>query len=194
MATMNFQQQTFGDMLDEPTLFQKESGKIDVVKMDYIEAESMDWKDLFSGFTSLKAITFSSGIGFIGRLLDLFEKSEIIFGCEAVMSYNLQEIMAFQNQLIERIRKESGKATKKILDRIDKGDVHLYVARTQLSHEKIYLLSHEDGRKRVVMGSANMSFNAFSGHQRENICYIDGERAYDWYMDVFESLKANSTD
>lgn len=194
MATGNFHQQTFGDMSDEPTLFHKDSGKIDVVKMDYIEAESMDWKDLFSGFTSLKAITFSSGIGFIGRLLDLFEKSEIIFGCEAVMSYNLQEIMAFQNQLIERIRKESGKATKKILDRIDKGDVHLYVARTQLSHEKIYLLSHEDGRKRVVMGSANMSFNAFSGHQRENICYIDGERAYDWYMDVFESLKANSTD
>ena len=51
MATGNFHQQTFGDMSDEPTLFHKESGKIDVVKMDYIEAESMDWKDLFSGFT-----------------------------------------------------------------------------------------------------------------------------------------------
>ena len=90
MATRNFQQQTFGDMSDEPTLFQKESGKV----------------------------------------------------------------------------------TKKILDRIDKGDAHLYVARTQLSHEKIYLLSHEDGRKRVVMGSDNMSFNAFSGHQRENCVHF----------------------
>lgn len=181
MANKNFEQQTFGDILGEPTLFHEGTGKIDVVKMDYVGAESMEWKELFSGYTSLKAITFSSGIGFISKLLDLFKESEIIFGCEAVMSYNLQEIMAFQNQLIERIRKEPGKAKEKILDRIDKGEVHLYVARAQLSHEKIYLLSGEDGRKRVVMGSANMSFNAFSGHQRENICYIDGDSAYAWY-------------
>ncbi len=194
MANKNFEQQTFGDILREPTLFHEGTGKIDVVKMDYVGAESMEWKELFSGYTSLKAITFSSGIGFISKLLDLFKESEIVFGCEAVMSYNLQEIMAFQNQLIERIRKEPGKAKEKILDRIDKGEVHLYVARAQLSHEKIYLLSGEDGRKRVVMGSANMSFNAFSGHQRENICYIDGDSAYAWYSDVFNSLKENSTD
>lgn len=194
MANKNFEQQTFGDILGEPTLFHEGTGKIDVVKMDYVGAESMEWKELFSGYTSLKAITFSSGIGFISKLLDLFKESEIVFGCEAVMSYNLQEIMAFQNQLIERIRKEPGKAKEKILDRIDKGEVHLYVARAQLSHEKIYLLSGEDGRKRVVMGSANMSFNAFSGHQRENICYIDGDSAYAWYSDVFNSLKENSTD
>ena len=194
MANKSFQQQTFGDIWGEPTLFHEGTGKIDVVKMDYVGAESMEWKELFSGYTSLKAITFSSGIGFISKLIDLFKESEIIFGCEAVMSYNLQEIMAFQNQLIERIRKEPGKAKEKILDRIDKGEVHLYVARTQLSHEKIYLLSGEDGRKRVVMGSANMSFNAFSGHQRENICYIDGDSAYAWYSDVFNSLKENSTD
>lgn len=188
------QQQLFDDFTDQTSLLGDVSGKIDVVKMDYLGAESVEWKELFQGFSSLKAITYSSGINFIGKLLDFFQESEIIFGCEAVMSYQLQEIMAFQNQLIERIRKAPNKIKDKILGRIDQGEVHLYVARTQLSHEKIYLLSSEDGRKRVIMGSANLSYNAFGGRQRENICYLDGDPAYDWYLSVFNSLKENSTD
>lgn len=194
MAKNTFEQQTFGDMLSEPTLLNETAGKIDVVKMEYLGAESMDWKELFSGYTSLKAITFSSGIGFVEKLLDLFEDGEIIFGCEAVMSYSLQEVMAFQNRLIERIRKKGGKVQERLLEKIDSGKLHLFVARTELSHEKIYLLSGDGGRKRVITGSANMSFNAFSGRQRENICYIDGDGAYDWYLDIFNTLKENSTD
>ncbi len=161
--------------------------------MEYIGAESIEWTELFCGFTDIKAITFSSGIGFIEKLLEMFKSGEIIFGCEGVMSYNLQEIVAFQDKLIERI-KTSTKTAEKILNKIDAGDVHFYVARTQLSHEKIYLLSSEDGRKRVITGSANMSYNAFCGRQRENICYIDGSAAYGWYLDVFNSLKENSVD
>lgn len=188
------QQQLFGDAEpDQGTLFGSGGSRIDVVKMSYAGAESLEWQDLFRGFTTLKAITYSSGVNFVGKLLDLFENAEIIFGCEAVMSYTFQEIMAFQNKVIERIRKSSG-VKDKILNRIDSGEVKFYVARGQLSHEKIYLLSSEGGQKRVVMGSANMSYNAFSGHQRENICYIDGEDAYNWYLDVFDSLKEASTD
>lgn len=43
------------------------------------------------------------------------------------------------------------------------------------------------------MGSANMSFSAFGGNQRENICYFDGDKAYEWYMSCYESLRENST-
>lgn len=193
MKTDNYQQSLFDGFSNETSLFNNYSKKIDVVKMDYIGAESVEWTELFSGYSDIKAITFSSGINFIGNLLEMFESGEIIFGCEGVMTFNLQEIVAFQNKLIERI-KSSTKAAEKILKRIDAGDVHFYVARTQLSHEKIYLLSSEDGRKRVIMGSANMSYNAFGGRQRENICYVDGDAAYDWYLDVFNSLKENSVD
>ena len=184
----------FEDLGENISLTKTSSGKIDVVKMNYIGAETVEWQELFDGFSSLKAITYSSGINFIAKLTDMFMDSEIIFGCEAVMSYSLQEIMAFQNQLIERIRNAPNKAKDKLLGMIDGGKVRLYVARAQLSHEKIYLLSSEDGRKRVVMGSANMSYNAFGGRQRENICYVDGDNAYDWYLDVFNSLKETSTD
>lgn len=170
------------------------SNKLDVVKMEYIGAESIEWKELFDGFDKLYAITFSSGINFVYRLLDMFDYSEIIFGCESVISYNMSEIIAYQNNLIESMREKASRSKINLLDKIDNETVKFYVARTQISHEKIYLLEANDGRKRVVMGSANMSYNAFGGRQRENICYVDGDQAYDWYKDVFDSLKENSTD
>lgn len=168
--------------------------KLDVVKLAYISAESMTWKELFEGYNELHAITFSSGINFVYALLELFEKVEIVFGNEMAMSYSMQEIMAYQSALLDRIRNTVGKSRQKLLDRIDDGSVRLYVARQQLSHEKIYLLKASDGRKRVIMGSANMSYNAFGGKQRENISYIDDESAYDWYMSCFEELREASTD
>ncbi len=169
-------------------------GKLDVVKLEYDHVKSMTWQELFSGFQHLRAITFSSGINFIYKLLDKFDTAEIIFGCEEVLSYSLQEIMAYQDKLIERIRSKTSGEREKLLSRIDDGSVRFFVAREQLSHEKLYLLSSDDGRKRVIMGSANMSFQAFGGVQRENICYIDGEAAYDWYSDVFSSLMRDSSD
>ena len=171
-----------------------ESGNLDVIKMDFIEAETMSWKDLFSGFDELHAITYSSGINFVYQLLGMFKKAEIIFGCDEVISYSLQEVMAYQCKLIERMRESAGKMKLDLISRIEDESLHFFVARNMLSHEKIYLLSAADGRRRVIMGSANMSFNAFSGRQRENICYIDGDRAYDWYMDCYLTLRENSTD
>jgi GTPase SAR1 family protein len=170
------------------------SSKIDVVKLNYVSAESLTWQELFAGFNELYAVTFSSGINFVYALLDMFDKAEIVFGSEAVMSYSMQEIMAYQEQLLSRMRNAIGEKRQKLLDRIDDESVRFYVARKQLSHEKIYLLKSDDGKKRVIMGSANLSYNAFGGIQRENICYMDDEAAFDWYMDCFAELKEGSTD
>lgn len=167
---------------------------LDVVRLDYIGAETMTWQELFAGFDTLHAITYSSGISFVCQLLNQFESAEVIFGCEDVISYSLQEIMAYQSKLIERLRTSANKAKQNLIARIEDNSLHLYVARTMLSHEKIYLLSAKDGRKRVVMGSANMSLSAFGGYQRENISYVDGEQAYEWYMGCYEELRENSTD
>ena len=86
-----------------------ERGNLDVIKMDFIEAETMSWKDLFSGFDELHAITYSWGINFVYQLLGMFKKAEIIFGCDEVISYSLQEVMAYQCKLIERMRESAGK-------------------------------------------------------------------------------------
>lgn len=170
------------------------AGNLDVVKMEFLEAETLSWKALFSGFDTLYAVTYSSGIGFVYQLLELFEQAEIVFGCDEVLSYSLQEIMAYQCKTIERLRESAGKRKLDLVSRIENGSLRFYVARSVLSHEKIYLLSAKDGRKRVVMGSANMSFAAFGGQQRENISYVDGDKAYDWYWDCYCQLRENCTD
>ncbi len=169
-------------------------GVLDVVRLEFSGAETTSWQELFSGFDTLHAITYSSGIGFVYQLLDLFQNAEILFGCDEVISYSLQEVMAYQCKTIERMRETAGKMKLDLVSRIEAGTLRFYVARTVLSHEKIYLLSAEDGRKRVVMGSANLSFSAFGGRQRENICYLDGERAYEWYWDCYCRLREDCTD
>lgn len=167
---------------------------LDVVKMVFDGAESCTWKELFSGFDTLYAITYSSGIDFVYRLIDLFEQAEILFGCDEVISYSLQEVMAYQCKMVERMRDTASKMKLDLVSRIENGTLRFYVARSVLSHEKLYLLSAKDGRKRVIMGSANLSRSAFGGYQRENICYVDGDAAYDWYWDCYCQLREDCTD
>ena len=167
---------------------------LDVVRMEFIEAETLRWQDLFSGFDTLRAITYSSAIGFVYQLADMFEDVEVIFGSEDVLSYSLQEIMAYQCKMIDRMRETASKLKVDLLSRVENNTLHFFIAREKLSHEKIYLLSSSDGRKRVVMGSANMSFAAFGGKQRENICYIDGSSAYDWYLNSYNEFRDECTD
>ena len=170
------------------------SCSLDVVRMEFAGAETCAWQDLFSGFDTLHAITYSSGIDFVYQLIGLFEDAEILFGCDEVISYSLQEIMAYQCKMVERMRSTASKMKLDLVSRIDQGTLRFFVARSVLSHEKLYLLSGKDGRKRVIMGSANLSRSAFGGFQRENICYLDGDAAYDWYWDCYCQLREDCTD
>lgn len=172
----------------------KPETSIDVVKMEFAGGETCSWQALFSGFDTLHAITYSSGIDFVYQLINLFEQTEILFGCDEVISYSLQEVMAYQCKTVERMRSAAGKIKLDLVSRMEEGALRFYVAHSVLSHEKIYLLSARDGRKRVIMGSANLSRPAFSGYQRENICYVDGAEAYDWYWDRYCQLREDCTD
>ena len=165
-----------------------------VVKMEFAGAETLTWQELFSGYETLHAITYSSGIDFVCQLLDLFRQAEILFGCEEVMSYSLQEVMAYQCRMVERMRETAGKRRLDLVSRMENGTLRFYVAHSALSHEKLYLLSAPDGRRRVILGSANLSRSAFGGYQRETICYLDGEAAYDWYWDCYCRLREDCTD
>lgn len=170
------------------------SGKIDVIQMEFIEAENMTWEELFRGYDKLYAITYSSGMSFIYKLLQSFHYAEVVFGFEEVISYNMQEIIAYQLKTIERLRETSNKVKLNLISKIENDSLKLFVARSKLSHEKIYILEANDGRKRVVTGSANMSHSAFSGKQRENICYMDGDKAFNWYKSSYDALKEMSSD
>lgn len=168
--------------------------KLDVAIFSFIGQDNLSWREIFSGYDKLRAITYSSGINFIYQLHPLFKEVEIVFGCEDVISGRVEEIFAYQGKLMERIRKNEASAKDKLIDRIENQTVKLFVSRDAASHEKIYLLEASDGRKRVVMGSANMSHSAFGGRQRENIAIIDDESAFEYYKARYETLRDISSD
>ena len=166
--------------------------KLEVVEASFVSAHATTWRELFTGYDRLYAITYSAGINFIHQVLQLFDHAEIIFGCEATINYSIAEVIAFHAEDMKVLRKDA-KIQKYLHGRIDDGNLHLFIANEKLSHEKIYLMEADDGRKRVVMGSANMSSPAFTGTQRENICFFDGVAAFDWYMGCFSHLKSGSS-
>ena len=109
------------DFMDETDKKPLSSKKLDIVQMEFVKALPMTWVELFSGYSKIKAITFSSGITFAYKLLDMFDDAEIIFGCEDVMSNTVQEIMAYQAKLMDKIRRTKDKCKSNFLDRIDNG-------------------------------------------------------------------------
>ena len=166
---------------------------LDIVKVDFVESQSMTWQELFSGFDRIYAITYSSTMSFIWEVLELFEYGEIIFGHEPIISYEIQEIFACQIATIERINETTELSKFDLVNRVEDESLKLFVAKEQLSHEKIYLLESNDNKYRVIMGSANMSYAAFKGIQRENITYIDGIEGFNWYKEKFDELKEKSS-
>ena len=112
-------------------------------------------------------------------MLEQFEDAEILFGSEAILEYSFQEIMAYQCKTIERLRDTADKMKLDLVSRITDESLRLYVARDIFSHAKVYLLSAHDGRKRVILGSANLLLSAFTGRHLESICYVDGDAAYE---------------
>lgn len=99
------------------------TASLDVVRMEFAGAETLTWRELFSGFDTLHAITYSSGIDFIYQLIDLFDQAEILFGCDEVISYSLQEVMAYQCKMVERMRNTASEMKLDLVARVDDGTI-----------------------------------------------------------------------
>ena len=168
--------------------------KLEVIKAEFIEIQNLNWEELFSGFDKLYAITYSSSVDFLCKLLKNFETAEIIFGFEPIMSNQLHEIFAYQDTTVKWLKEKSSENKIDLISRVENNSLKMYAARDFLSHEKIYMLESNDGGKRVITGSANLSNSAFIGKQRENLECFDSERLYHYYRGVFENLKESCAD
>ena len=132
--------------MEQMSLFDMEDSRIgfdiakrlQVVKAQFIEAQSVVWQELFEGFDEIYAITFSSGIDFTGRIIDRFNYAEIVYGCEGILSDDISAIMATQTKIIEKIVKS--KAAKRMSNKMDEDKLKLYVSQDMKSHEKVFLL------------------------------------------------------
>lgn len=178
-------------LFEEEETFEKHNN-LDIIKLEYQSNYLSNWHDLFDGFSTLHAITFSSQTSFLVQLIKKFEYVEIIFGNETVISSDIEQIMAYQHRVIEEIASQNSKTKEYFYSRIREGSLKFYVAKKKLSHEKIYLLSNETDYK-VVTGSANLSYSAFSGLQSETIQVIENFEGYSYFLNRYETLKSSST-
>ena len=161
-------------------------------RAELISCDQASWEELFDGFTSLQAITFSSSLEMLLRLADRLDDLEIVFGSESILSrehlalaqasqtiqaYGFADALVDQKALVEALARLLGRTGQRLLERVAEGSLRFRLLRGRPSHEKLYLLAGPAGR-RVITGSANLSIAAFEGRQQEVYVAFDGEPAW----------------
>lgn len=166
-----------------------QSNELEVVQLCFIDSSYTNGEELFSGFDHLRVVTFAYGLGFVTQMLKHFKTIEIILGHEATVKYDIKEVMAFQKEALKKIRRHAS-----LIDRVKDGSVRIWIAKEILAHEKIFILSSDDGRTRIIAGSANFTSRAFSGDQREFIGHFENDlKAYDYFSQEFDFMRDSST-
>ena len=157
--------------------------------------------NLFSGFTSMRALTYTASIRMIVRLLrDLnFAEFECVFGHEGILRPEISDVLAFQAVVEEQLSKAfvgvetSDEHRRELFDRVADDTARFFVVKDKIAHAKIYLLEREDLR-RVIVGSANLSETAFSGRQAETlIAFDDDDIAWRHYTAQYEAVRSVAT-
>ena len=170
------------------------ASEVKVAFADRVEFRSVeDAASLFDGFRTMKAITWSYGLGMVVRQMRRFEHVELVFGCADMLEDNVKlSALATLVQQAEAIKALQSKAGREISERVEDGTCELFFENTARSHQKLYLLADEGaGAFRVLTGSANLSSAAWSGDkQKEVIVCFEGKGAYDSFLDqVYEPFK-----
>ena len=182
-------QQTFDD-----------GGGLRVVSARFVDEQRFAW-DLFGGYDTLRVLTYSASVPAIVRMLDDFDFAEFdcVFGCEKTL-HQLKDILAFQKVAIgdtrAAIMELKDRRHIEILKKVNAGKAHFRVLRKSIAHAKLYLLSNSaDGETRVIIGSANLSEQAFSGKQPETLVKFDNDSvAWEHYNKMFDEIKRDASD
>ncbi len=170
-----------------------------VVSARFLNERKFDW-DLFSGYDTLRVLTYSASINAIVRMLDnySFAEFECIFGYEGTLR-DLKDILAYQKVVVGKTRAAimglKDERHAHVLEKVHAGLAGFRVLRKYTAHAKLYLLSDNDGRTRVIVGSANLSELAFSGNQPETLVTFDNdEEAWHHYNGMFDDIRDSASD
>ena len=152
-------------------------------------------EELFSGFDSIKAITFSYDIGFIDKIMKKFKYGEIIIG-GAFLTRKDNKI----NDLLAEVYATPYIASQEIqhydylVNLMREESLFVHTPMYVLDHRKIYLLKSDTGKTRVIRTSANMSNRAWNGEHMEFYDYDDSLYCYEEYEKDFETAWKYSKD
>ena len=165
---------------------------------DLVEPFDMN---LFTGFASMKALTYTASIRMIVGLLRDYEYDdfECVFGHEGILRPDLSDVLAFQTAVDEQLSKAfvgvqtSDGRRQALFDLVATDKARFFVVKDKIAHAKIYLLKRDDLR-RVVVGSANLSEAAFSGRQAETLIVFDNDDvAWGHYSAQYEAVRSVAT-
>ena len=133
-------------------------------KSELQEVNFMSFEELFDGFTTIKIITFSYTLSFIDKLVERFKEAEIIIGVQ----FMLQKSRITQDVISDGLSnsqyvKDNLYKYENIIKMMKEGNLQLKVPKIAIDHRKMYVLSADDGRTRVIYASANASECAWNG-------------------------------
>ena len=187
-------QLTFSDFGENNSVFsvidgiRDENNRIKCYHNSLQEVNYMTCEELFEGFNKLQAITFSYDLKFINSLLRQFEYAEILLGGSFIVENDqslkdcIIDVLTDQQQNIETIKKN-----KRMISMMQDGDLIIKTAKMVMDHRKVYILSSDDGKTRVITASANMSAKAWNGSHMETYEYDDSNLCFEERKDDFET-------
>lgn len=146
--------------------------------------------ELFSGFNTIKAFTFSFDVGFIDHILQNFDCAEIMLGGNFLVQKSndmqnlLTAVLANAQQAADAVRK-----FPRLVELMKTGNLTFKTPLDLIDHRKIYLLHADDGRTRVITPSANLSGSAWGNGDRQLEDYIfdDTPDAYEAFEEDFDT-------
>lgn len=185
------------DISKEDVKERKEELKYEVkcYKTELKSVENKTVENLFSGFDSIKVITFSYDLKFINSIMKNFKYGEIILGADFMVEKD-GKLNNFLAEVLANTYEAGLYMTKyeKLVKMIRDGSLLLRSPKAIMDHRKIYLLKADDGRTRVIKGSANLTGAAWNGDHMEFYEYDDTLFCYEKYLEDFENTWNNSED
>ena len=188
-----------GLLLDDPDSL---LSRLHVAKasFDHVEPFSLD---LFRGYSSLRALTYSVSVPMITRLMREigFDELEVVFGHAGLINRTVEDVLSFQH-VMDNLQNEAlvdgldDAKRRALFDSVAQGKTRFFVVKDAgIAHAKIYLLEDADsGRRRVVVGSANLSEQALSGRQAETLLAFDDDAAaWEHYFAQYEAVRNTAT-
>ena len=151
--------------------------------------------DLFRGFKSCRVLTYSIDLTTVRRLVADLGVSELecVIGTVATID-RVEKVLAMQQAAMQHaslLVEELSNTACDVVEALSAGRLAFWVLRDQVSHSKLYLL---DGgttpERRIIMGSANFSEQAFRGWQHETLAmYDDDDAAWDYYSARYREVR-----
>ncbi len=169
-----------------------------VVTARFQRVEPFSW-NVFDGFNRMRVLTYSVSAQTIVRMLEgyPFAYFECIFGYEeGLVADVVKPHQILNNPAGDYAIQWENKRQRVIFEAMQANRACFYVVKENVAHAKIYLLETNGGeRRKVIVGSANLSEPAFRGKQAETLVVFDNDaQAWEHYSHVYEAVKEIASD